>query len=827
MSERILDSIDKKKLKNEIDEKMNSQLKLLWDNTADAVFMFDSKGEITHVNPSFTKMLGWSEHEILSRNDISIIPKHYKNDQKKVLQRILNGEVISFHYTERSRKDGKNIHVLASYHPIKDDNGAVIGATAMYKDMSEQVRIEQALSESEKRYQQLIEHTPYMIVVHDDMNILYINNAGVQTLCATNKSEIYERTIYSFVNSDLEDELANILAKLKKTNRSELIINSLDGRKINVDCTTIPITYLGRRAYQSVLHDVTKRKRAEKALRNSEKDYRTITEYSTDMISVLNRRGKVIYASPSHETILGYDAKELIDSNLYAIIHPEDRKKVLQVFSTGVSKRQGQTVECRLKKTNNSWVWVEARGTPFINEKGELEKVVIVKRDITERKIYEAELEYMAFQDSLTGLPNRRSFLHQLDMLVESDNATFTIFYLDVDRFKYVNDSLGHHKGDELLKAIAKRLEESSGFDNVARLSGDEFVLLTKDLKNEEEIIQRANKLLSIFKDAFSINNFDFHLGASIGIATYPKDGEDALSLLKNADSAMYESKGNGKNQYHLYLPSMNERTFEWLVLENDLHKALEKGEFFIEYQPRIDMKNEQVAGAEALIRWQHPTYNRVNPANFIPLAEETGLIIPIGKWVLETACRQLKSWHEAGFTNLKISVNFSARQFLSENLIKDVAAVISDSKISPQHLEIEITESTLLQNELVVLAALRELMEMGVQITLDDFGTGYASLTYLTKYQVNALKIDKSFIKDISKNPEKDAITTAVITLAHSLNMQVVAEGVEYYEDYEHLLSKNTDEIQGYFISRPISPEKFLMALKKGTFTKCFKKHS
>jgi diguanylate cyclase (GGDEF)-like protein/PAS domain S-box-containing protein len=823
MSKQTFNSDKGNSQKNSKELEMEDQLDLLWRNTADAVFMFDYKAKIMHVNPAFTKMLGWTEAEILSRADVSIIPKHYKEDQSLLLERILNGEVINFHYTERIRKDGKHIHVLASYHPITNEQGEVIGATAMYKDMSEQVRVEQALSESEKRYQQLIEHTPYMIVVHDTLNILYINNSGVEMLKATNKEEIYERAIYSFLNPDDVNRFSKILTKMQKVNRAELQINCIDGKKLFVEFTTTPITYSGRQAFQTVLHDITKRKQAEKALRNSEKDYRTISEHSTDMISVLNKRGKVIYASPSHENILGYDANKLINTNLYAIIHPEDRKIVLKVFTTGVSQREGQSVECRLKSTNGDWVWVEARGTPFINEEGELEKVVIVKRDITERKQYEAELEYMAFQDSLTGLPNRRSFLNQLDILVSQGKSPFTIFYLDVDRFKYVNDSLGHHKGDELLKAIANRLIDVEDFDHVARLSGDEFVLLAEGLHDDKDITVRANKLLKIFKRAFSLNNFDFHLGASIGIATYPNDGEDSLALLKNADSAMYEAKDNGKNQYKIYHPSMNERTFEWLVLENDLHKALEKNEFFIEYQPRIDMVTKKVAGAEALIRWNHPTYSRVNPANFIPLAEETGLIIPIGKWVLHTACQQLKSWHNAGYANMKMSVNFSARQFLSESLIKDVEAAIISSGIKPADLEIEITESTLLQNELVVLSVLKELKDMGVQITLDDFGTGYASLTYLTKYHVDALKIDKSFIKDISKNSEKDAITTAVITLAHSLNMRVVAEGVETDEDYNHLLSKSTDEIQGYFISRPIAPDTFQKALNEGNFLEFF----
>jgi EAL domain-containing protein (putative c-di-GMP-specific phosphodiesterase class I) len=250
------------------------------------------------------------------------------------------------------------------------------------------------------------------------------------------------------------------------------------------------------------------------------------------------------------------------------------------------------------------------------------------------------------------------------------------------------------------------------------------------------------------------------------------------------------------------------------------LHKAIERDEFFLEYQPRVDMETKQVVGAEALIRWQHPTFNRIAPNSFISLAEETGLIIPIGKWVLETACNQLKAWHEEGFTNMKISVNFSARQFLSEQLINDVSKAIKNSNINPEQLEIEITESTLLENELVVIAALKELKAMGIQIALDDFGTGYASLTYLTKYQVDALKIDRSFIKDIANNQDKDAITSAVISLAHNLNMRVVAEGVETEADIRHLIGKGTDEVQGYYISKPIRSELFLHALHEQTFT-------
>jgi diguanylate cyclase (GGDEF)-like protein/PAS domain S-box-containing protein len=541
---------------------MKDQLDLLWNNTADAVFMIDRYTNIVRVNPTFTKLLGYTEQEILTNKDISIIPTHYKDDQKNILKRILKGEVISFHYTERTRKDGKNVHVLASYHPIKGKDGVVIGATAMYKDMTEQVRMEQALTESETRYQQLIEHTPYMIIVHDEMNILYINNAGVEILGAKEKNEIYERPIYSFTNKELEENITMTLARLKNVLHTELLIKKLNEQTIHAEVTTIPITYLGRRAFQTVLHDITKRKKAEQALRESEKNYRTITEYSTDLISVVNRKGKIIYASPSHETILGVQPQALEKQNLYSYIHPEDRKKVLQVFLAGVYKKEGQMVECRLKRKNNEWVWVEARGTPFINKNGEIEKVVIVKRDITERKQYEEELQYMAFQDSLTGLPNRRSFLNKLDVLVENKAVNFTIFNLDVDRFKYVNDSLGHHLGDLLLIAISKRINEEFGKVNfVARLSGDEFIILIENCTSLQCVQNEANKMMDLFKQAFSINNFDFHLGVSIGIASYPKDGKDVLELMSNADSAMYEAKRNGKKQYKIYHRSMNERT--------------------------------------------------------------------------------------------------------------------------------------------------------------------------------------------------------------------------------------------------------------------------
>lgn len=419
----------------------------------------------------------------------------------------------------------------------------------------------------------------------------------------------------------------------------------------------------------------------------------------------------------------------------------------------------------------------------------------------------------LAYYDTLTNLPNRRLLVERLEQAIQAAQETadtrLAVLFADLDRFKMVNDSLGHYAGDLLIQEVGQRLEREVGQEGlVARISGDEFVILLPRTNNEATLAI-AGRLLACLREPFDIAGQELHMSGSIGVSFYPDDGLDAEALLKHADVAMYEAKAKGKNNVTRYRSEMTIRSYERLRLENDLHKALGSGEFLLHYQPRIDAVTGAVTGCEALIRWKHPVFGYVPPDTFIPVAEETGLIVPIGEWVLREAARQSKIWSLQGYPPLRVAVNVSARQF-NGDLASTVERVLAEIGLDGRNLEIEITERVLMDNEPAVQETLHRLKALGLHLSIDDFGTGYSSLAFLMKFQVDALKIDKSFVRAIHRNPDNQMIAAAVIQLAHNLGMKVVSEGVETDEELEFLKSRGSDEMQGYYWSKPLPASEY-----------------
>lgn len=429
-----------------------------------------------------------------------------------------------------------------------------------------------------------------------------------------------------------------------------------------------------------------------------------------------------------------------------------------------------------------------------------------------QRKHAEESLRFIAAHDSLTELPNRSMFndrLRQAFSQASRYQRGLVVFFIDIDRFKLLNDTLGHGAGDRMLLACAKRLCECvRESDIVARLGGDEFVIMVENFALPREAITVAQKILASLARPFVIDGRELLITASIGIATYPDDGTDAETLLKNADIAMYRAKEQGRNNYQFYSAQMNKHTFERLVMETSLRRAVERGEFLLHYQPKQSLKTGAITGLEALVRWNHPDWGMVSPVQFIPLAEETGLISQIGDWVLRTACAQSQQWRARGLPPLRIAVNLSARQFSRDSLVKDIADIMQDSGLSPDWLELEITESLVMQSPEHAAQTLHRLKAMGITLAIDDFGTGYSSLAYLKRFPIDSIKIDRSFVKDIPHDADDMAITRGVIALGHSLRLQVVAEGVETPEQQQFLRANGCDELQGYVFSQPLSAQ-------------------
>jgi diguanylate cyclase (GGDEF)-like protein len=429
--------------------------------------------------------------------------------------------------------------------------------------------------------------------------------------------------------------------------------------------------------------------------------------------------------------------------------------------------------------------------------------------EVQERKRSEERIQYLAYHDGLTSLPNRIFFSELLKhgiSLAHRQKKGLAVLFIDLDRFKYINDTLGHAVGDALLQEVARRLKAClRESDTVARLGGDEFVVLLEEMDDQKQISVVAQKILSTLVKPFVNLGQEFHITASIGISLYPAHGQDEQSLMKNADIAMYRAKEEGKNNFQFYSEELNAHSFERLTLESSLRRALERDEFLLHYQPKMVLATGQIGGVEALLRWQHPDLGLVAPAQFITMAEETGLIVPIGKWVLRTACAQNKAWLDQGMPRLSMAVNLSARQFSDENLLRDINSILEETGMDPTLLELEITESMLMQNVEKAIGTLTSLNSKGIRLAIDDFGTGYSSLSTLKRFPINTIKVDRSFIRDLPGEPNDKALTDAIIAMGRSLNMTVIAEGVETKEQADYLRSQACDEYQGFYFRKPM----------------------
>lgn len=542
--------------------------------------------------------------------------------------------------------------------------------------------------------------------------------------------------------------------------------------------------------------------------RQLERDMRieSLFRHSQDAVFSYNLDGKLLDANLAAFRLTGYDWEELSGLKLSDMISTEYQHTVSVNFRHTIAG-QSRNFDCALIHRGGRRLEVNNTNVPVLVE-GQVVGVYTIVRDITERKQAEWQMNHMAHHDELTGLPNRRLFEQQLVKAIsdqQQDGQSAAVLFLDIDRFKLVNDSQGHDVGDLLLRSVADRLREAVKHAGiVARLGGDEFsVLLTGGISRDEAqaIAARINRELDI---PFSLRGKDVHITASIGIALFPEDGDSLISLMKNADTAMYSAKENGKNTYNFYDLSMNDSLFERVQLENELRKALDRGEFFLVYQPQVELATGKVVGVEALIRWQHSSKGLISPAEFIPLAEETGMIVPIGEWALRTACTLARRWSQSEVGPLRMSVNLSSRQFVSPDFAESVERVVRETGMSPELLDLEITESMTMDVNRSI-ETLRQLKTLGVSISIDDFGTGYSSLSYLKSFPVDRLKIDQSFVRQMHSETKDRSIVATIISLAHNLNLQVVAEGVETESQSEFLAQQGCDEMQGYYISKPL----------------------
>ncbi len=576
----------------------------------------------------------------------------------------------------------------------------------------------------------------------------------------------------------------------------------------------------GAIVFEGFIEDVTERKRSDEALEAAERRYYSMFENAMDGIFRTAPDGRFLVANPALARLYGYGSpRELIDAvrdparQLY--VKPEDRAEFLRRLETDGSISGFET---QVYKKNREIIWISVNAHLKRDAAGCVMHYEGSVEDITERRLYQARIEHQANYDALTGLANRSLLNERLSQAIahaERDAGHVAVAFVDLDQFKFINDSFGHQLGDNLLQTMAERLKRCIGkADTVARQGGDEFVLVLCDYAQADQITRLVQRIQAVVAEPWTAGRREFNVNCSVGIAVYPQDGRTADVLLRNADSAMYKAKENGRNNFQFFTAELNRHMFERLSVEHKLRGALARKQFLLHYQPRVNLRTGRIVGAEALLRWRTSRGSLYRPDRFISVAEDTGLIVPIGKWVLRTACEQAQSWQIQGLRPIVVSVNVSPRQFREGNMVQTVAEALEHSGLPARYLQLELTESMVMHDAEKFVSMLREIKKLGVQLAIDDFGTGYSSLSYLKRFPVDHLKIDRSFVKDLVTDPDDAAIVQAIIALGHKLGLRMVAEGVETEEQREFLLRSRCDEMQGFLFCKPLPVADFAAML-------------
>jgi diguanylate cyclase (GGDEF)-like protein/PAS domain S-box-containing protein len=536
--------------------------------------------------------------------------------------------------------------------------------------------------------------------------------------------------------------------------------------------------------------------------------------------------GAVTYLNTVAEKLTGWQREEaagLPINEVFRIIDGTTRETVEHPMTLAIRENRavGLAPHCLLIRRDGFESAIEDSAAPIHDRRGQVTGAVMVFHDVSSARAITLRMSYLAQHDSLTDLPNRillNDRLHQAIALANRQHKQLALLFLDIDRFKHINDSLGHAVGDRLLQSVAQRLLDCvRGSDTVSRQAGDEFVILLPDVKHAQDAALTADKILLALRTPHHIDALDVHISISIGIVTYPDDGTEPETLMKRADFAMYQAKDTGRDNYQFFMPEMNVRALERQSIENDLRHAMQRGEFELYYQPKMDLETGTITGAEALIRWHHPELGLVPPAQFIPIAEECGFIVPIGRWVLREGCRQARVWQEAGLQKISIAVNISPVELRAKDFVAGVRTILIETGLEPYCLELELTETFLMQDSRSTAIVLEALRDMGVRLALDDFGTGYSSLSYLKRFPISTLKIDRSFVRDLATDADDASIVCAVISMGKSLHMQVVAEGVETQEQLAFLKEQVCPAGQGYYFSEPLTACAFARLLECG----------
>jgi diguanylate cyclase (GGDEF)-like protein/PAS domain S-box-containing protein len=799
------------------------RLQTILDAIPDLVWLKDADGVFLSCNPVFERLMGASKAEIIGKTDYDFVDRvqadiFREHDRKAMAsgKPSLNEEWLTF------ADDGKRRLFETIKTPILGEDGKPIGVLGIARDISKRAEAERALLQSRQQTHQYLNIAGVMLVAIDaESRVRLINRKGCDMLGAAEAEILGKDWFDHFLPERIRKGVRENVIQMMQGNiapveymENAILTRSGEEREVAWHNAVLRDESGKVTGVLASGEDITERKRAEAQLRLAAR----VFEQSGEGILITDARHTILMVNQAFTAITGYSEADVLGQTPRMLASGRHDQAFYRAIWEAISEQGRWQGEVWNRRKDGSLYPELLSIIRVLDAQGAVTHYIGISSDITQHKTAQARIQRLAHFDPLTGLPNRAllsdRISHELSA-AQRHHTQLVVMFVDIDHFKNVNDTLGHRIGDALLIAVATRLKSAvRDVDTVSRQGGDEFVLILPDT-DADGAAHVAGKLLEAVAQPYQIESFELTVTLSIGIALYPGDGEDFEALSQCADAAMYRAKHDGRNTYRFFTMEMQARSAHNLHMENDLRRALERKQLLLHYQPQISLRDGRIIGVEALLRWQHPEMGMIPPADFIPLAEESGQILPIGEWALRSAVRQMKAWMDAGLAPMVMAVNLSAIQFRHPHLPELVTQILDEEKLAPQYLELELTEGVAMEDAPAAIAVMDRLHARGIRMSIDDFGTGYSSLSYLKRFKVYKLKIDQSFVRDISHDPEDRAIVVAIISLASSLGLQTIAEGVETEGQLAFLREQGCDEVQGYYFSKPLPADEFVAFMR------------
>lgn len=785
----------------------------VFHNCPDIIVLADAAtGKLLAVNRTFEHLLGIRSDEALGKTSTELGIWYEEGIGPAMLARLNTQKESNLEVRFRPRR-GVPFTALLSARKVSLNNHPTL--VVVIRDISELKTVQEQLRLSEQKFSRAFHASPDGLLISrlSDGLLLDIND-GFTAITGYQRDQAVQHSTLELGlwrnKSDRQRMLDELVRRGRvRDMRTDIVIANGEIRQVELSCEAVTIE--DQPCVLTIARDVSERLSMEASLRQAA----TVFENTTEGVMITDAEGTVLAVNSAFSHITGYSAAEVVGQPALLLAKQAEDPDLPEQIEQALNSHGHWQGEAWSQRKNGELYASWANVSQVLNDEGQLSQVVMVFSDITPLKHTQARLDHQAHHDPLTGLPNRTLFEARLREALAAqarglDTHPGALLFVDLDRFKQINDSLGHHIGDILLKSVSERLcSVLREIDTVARHGGDEFIVLLPHLHQEQDAGSIADKLLAVFRNAFIAEDHEFFVSASIGISLFPRDGNDVNSLIKHADAAMYRAKNLGRNRYAFYTSELTADAHQRMALENELRHALERDEFTLVYQPKLNLKNGQLDGVEALVRWEHPQRGLVGPEQFIALAEETGLIVELGRYILDSACAQLGAWLHQGFAPMRLAVNISGAQLRDKHLLKNIEQVLERYQIPPCYLELEITEDFVMDHQRESVTLLQQFRQLGIHLSIDDFGTGYSSMAYLKELPLDTLKIDRSFVSGLP-GAQDAAITQSIIVLAHNLGMSVVAEGVERQEQKTLLEQQGCDVVQGYLISRPLPASQF-----------------